>query len=118
METTQILKFIRNTFLFLGSIGFLAACSHQNDTQPDVSEIHIPYHTHPFYLEFATIDTNKNAEDAAALEQKYPDFLAFYLKHLVNIGYPLDDSRSQQNLHYFLTHPDYRSMFDTVNKVF
>lgn len=115
---------IKKYFIFVLSLHLLMAglCSSCKNSArnhlPDVSGMDLPYTSFPFYKDFSALDTTRLETSLAALQQQYPDFLEFYLNQLVNVGVPKEEQKTRQNLVYFLSHKDYRSLFDTVNIVF
>lgn len=99
----------------------LSACSGNKRT-PDVSNIKVTLESRRLDLDLAAIDTMQVASGVAALHTKYPDFLDFYLDTLMgfNIDGRFEDSALgiRDGLRVFLTHKDYRGLFDTVKAHF
>ncbi|MBS1615065.1 MAG: hypothetical protein JST06_03005 [Bacteroidetes bacterium] len=99
------------------SLLMLAACG-QDGSAPKVSDSKISLNTRRFDRDLAAIDTNHIAAGLRQLQQKYPDFLDFWLDNLMqfNINGQYADTTSGicRDLHTFLTYGDYRGLFDTV----
>lgn len=74
--------------------------------------------TRRFDRDLAMLDTTRLAAGLKTLQQKYPDFLNFYLDTLM--GFQVEgnfaDSATgvREGLHSFLTQRDYRGVFDSV----
>ncbi len=96
----------------------LSSCGGGEQKAPDVSDVKIVYTAHPFYLDFSKLDTAHLEEGLQALKAKYPVFLDFYLDTLISSGTHGRYNDSGGFLKSFLTHKDYRGLFDTVNKAF
>lgn len=106
------------TFAILFSfVCILLGCS-SNDGEPDISTIKIDYGSRRLDADLAHIDTNAIGEGLANLKEKYPDFLDFYLDTLKGFGvygnYNDTANGVRNGLRIFLTHHDYRGLFDTV----
>ncbi len=92
------------------------------DADPAVNPDKIRLSTRRFDRALAALDTNKLAAGLQSLEQKYPDFLGFYLDTLM--GFRVERNFSEDNpgvrdgLHSFLTQHDYRGVFDSVHAHF
>lgn len=105
-------------------ITFLVAFSGCNDEEsaPDVSGVNVQLDTRRFDQDLAGIDTNHIAAGLQQLQQKYPDFLGFYLDTLMgfNIRGNYSDTVAgiDKGLRVFLTYKDYRALLDTVDKHF
>ncbi len=97
---------------------FQGSCGTDKEKHPDVSGLRVPYTAYPFYKDFSRLDTAHMASGLHQLKEKYPDFLDFYLDTLASLGVQHAYSDTLKNLKIFLTHKDYRGLFDTVNKVF
>ena len=95
----------------------LPGCT-EDEKAPDVSGIKVDLKTYRFDRDLAAIDTNNIAEGLQQLERKYPDFLNFFLDTLM--GFNIQRNFTAENpvikvgLHAYLSHKDYRGMFDTV----
>lgn len=75
------------------------SCGSGSQSQhPDVSAITLSYTSHPFYKDFADLDTSDLEAGITGLARKYPYFLDFYLTNLTNIKDPQNEARSRQNL--------------------
>lgn len=85
---------------------------------PDVSDMKIAYTSYPFYQDFSKLDPEHLADGLTALKAKYPGFLDFYLDTLISSGTEGQYNDTSAFLKSFLTHKDYRALFDTVNKAF
>ena len=93
-----------------------AACSSAD--KPSVNASDISLSTRRFDRDLAALDTSNLAAGLQSLRQKYPDFLGFYLDTLmgfrVNGVYSDTVAGIREGVRTFLTHPDYRGLFDTV----
>lgn len=92
--------------------------SCKNDNAPDVSKINVELESYRLDKDLYALDTNNLAKGLKQLQLKYPDFLGFYLDTLMgfSINGDFTDTASgiQKGLKTFLTHKDYRGVFDTV----
>lgn len=98
-----------------------SACGNQQQA-PKVSDSKLKLDTRRFDRDLAAIDTNHIAAGLKQLQQKYPDFLDFWLDNLMqfNINGQYSDTTTgiRRDLHTFLTYGDYRGLFDTVARHF
>lgn len=94
--------------------------SCENKLAPDVSNIKIDLKTKRLDKDLYALDTNKLGAELGPLYQKYPEFLNFYLDTLmgfhINGNYSDTTMGIEKGLYTFLTHKDYRGVFDTVFK--
>lgn len=110
-------KFISGSLIF-ASVFILQSCEQEEKT-PDVSAINVQLETSRFDKDLYALDTNNLAEGLATLHQKYPEFLDFYLDTLM--GFPIRHNYADTNiaimrgLRPFLSHKDYRGLFDTIS---
>lgn len=99
------------------SVG-LTGCGNNSD--PDVSHIEIDLKSKRLDKDLYTLDTNHLGAGLVKLKEKYPEFLGFYLDTLMgfSINGNFNDTAMgiQKGLRTFLTHKDYRGVFDTVFK--
>lgn len=99
----------------------LAACGEATKG-PDVSGIQVDLQTRRLDRDLAALDTAHLAQGLLQLKTKYPDFLDFYLDtvlgYQVRGNYSDTTSGIRDGLHTFLTHKDYRDLFDTVARHF
>lgn len=102
------------------------SCNNNNDSV-DLSKITIETKYYPFYQDFSKLDTHNLKENLIQLKSKYPDFLDFYLDTLVGLEVYQSYAASQTEAEFeqnnvglksFLSHNDYRNLFDTVNIAF
>ncbi|MCB0700989.1 MAG: hypothetical protein H6551_05635 [Chitinophagales bacterium] len=95
----------------------LISCGEQ-EKAPDVSNIEVAMSSRRLDKDMYEIDTNNIAQGLMKLEQRYPEFLPFYLDTLMGFGvegnYTEDNNGIQKGVKTFLTHKDYRGVFDTV----
>lgn len=127
------MKHIKNIFLrlfctkrVLGglclSVTLLGACNNGQDAVPDVSDIKVSINSRRLDLDLGSIDTAHIAAGLRQIAPKYPDFINFYLDTLMGFGIngEYNDSAMgvQQNLRTFLTHKDFRGVFDTTARHF
>lgn len=100
------------------TIIFLAGCKAVDDKTPDVRNIFIKLNVRRLDRDLARLDTNQLNRGLVDLQKRYPDFLSFYLDTLMgfNINGNFADTSIgvRKNFKSFLTHPDYRGLFDTV----
>lgn len=98
------------------------SCNSGGESGPDVSGVKITLNTRRLDQDLAKVDTNQMAAGLQQLQAKYPDFLGFYLDTLMgfNIHGNYNDTAAgvRTNLRTFLSHKDYRGLFDTVAKHF
>jgi len=89
-----------------------------NDNAPDVSKIPVEIKSQRLDKDLYALDTNQLGSGLASLRSKYPEFLNFYLDTVmgfsINNNYTDSNPGVQKGLRTFLTHPDYRGVFDTV----
>ena len=108
--------------IFTLCIILLAACNNGEDKEPDVSGIKIKLDSKRFDLDFSKIDTTRIADGLQQLAPQYPDFLDFYLDTLMGFNVQQNYSDTtiaiRRNVYGFLTHHDFRGVFDTVKKHF
>lgn len=97
-------------------LAFVSCGDGRSTPSVDVSEIKL--NTRRFDRDLATLDTSQLSAGLQNLQQKYPDFLGFYLDTLM--GFRVQGNYSdtavgvREGFRTFLTHPDYRGLFDTV----
>lgn len=95
----------------------LISCGNE-EKAPDVSNIEVAMSSRRLDKDMYEIDTNNIAQGLIKLEQRYPDFLPFYLDTLMGFGvegdYTEENNGIQKGVKTFLTHKDYRGVFDTV----
>ncbi len=102
--------------LMLFSLG-IHAC--KTSSSVDVSGIELKVNAYDFYKDFSKLDTNDILNGLEALKNKYPQYLSFYLDTLAVGTVSLEDSIANiENIKYFLSHKDYRSLMDTVEIVY
>ncbi len=98
---------------------FLNSCNGSDDG-PDVSGIKVQLHKQRLDQDIANIDTADIVTGIKGVKNKYPGFLDFYLDTLIGMGingnYTYDNPAISLGLRSFLTHKDYRGLFDTVAK--
>ena len=116
-KTFFLRKYCSYWLLAFMAITGIMAC-HNGDGTPDVSGIKVTLQTRRLDRDLATIDTAHIADGVRALSVKYPDFINFYLDTLMGFGirgnYSDTNAGIRVNLHSFLTHKDYRGLFDTI----
>lgn len=109
---------ILRSVLIISSVLILQSCEDQ-EKAPDVSGIEVNLETHRFDKDLYALDTNNITSGLNGLYQKYPDFLDFYLDTLM--GFPIRHDYSETNpaitqgVLSFLTHKDYRGLYDTIS---
>lgn len=103
-------------------VSMLASCGSGGEKAPDVSGVKIELNTRRLDKDLYSIDTNNIGTGLQSLSGKYPDFLNFYLDTLLGFGinrnYNDTNSAIRFGLKSFLTHKDYRGLYDTVIKHF
>jgi hypothetical protein len=99
-----------------------AACNTAQDHAPDVAHIPVSLDVRRLDQDVAALDTNNLAKSLADLSAKYPDFMSLYLDTLLMLDIRQDYSDANpgiaERLRSFLTHKDYRGLFDTVARHF
>ncbi|WP_276134938.1 hypothetical protein [Polluticoccus soli] len=115
---TKIIQLL-STALLLSLVG-LTGCGGDEEKAPDVSDVKVDLKTYRFDKDLAAIDTNNVGGSLAQLQQKYPQFLNFYLDTLMGFGilgnYSNDNPAVSTVFRPYLLHKDYRGLFDTVAK--
>jgi hypothetical protein len=115
----MLTTFFKKSGLSLIVLCCLLACN-SGEKIPDISSIKIELKTKRLDKDLAAIDTNNVATAVKALQPQYPDFLDFYLDTLMGFGikgnYSDTCQAMRQGLRSFLTHKDYKGLFDTVKK--
>lgn len=105
------------TLLILSALPF-AFFSCSNNNTPDVANITVDIESSRLDKDLYALDTNNLGSGLAALQSKYPGFLNFYLDTLMGFGingnYNDSNPAIQKGLKTFLTHKDYRGVFDSV----
>lgn len=122
LRSTIVRRFLSLIFLLLlvpGAGLFLASCGSDSGA-PDVSDVEIKLSTQRFDQDIAALDTNHLSAGLQNLHQKYPLFLDFWLDELMQFGVQgnyADTAAPVKNyLRVFLTHHDFRGLFDSVAK--
>ena len=96
----------------------MAACK-SGPKAPDVSHIPMTVSVSRFDSALFTIDTNAMQPGLARLHASYPVFLPLYVTDIMNLGAYSDSSSAvQQQLHMFLTTPDFRHLEQSVQAKF
>lgn len=91
-----------------------AACN-SGKKGPDVSHIPMTVSLSRFDSALFTIDTNNIQPGLAKLHADYPVFLPLYITDIMNLGaYSDSNAAVQQQLHLFLTTPDFRQLEKSV----
>lgn len=94
------------------------SCSNDDKSLPDVSGIKVTVNSRRLDLDLGKIDTAHIGPGLEKVAAAYPDFISFYLDTLMGFGIHNNYSDTaigvRQNLYTFLTHKDYRGVFDTV----
>lgn len=97
---------------------FISTGCGSDTKNPDVSDIKISISSQRLDKDLYALDTNNFAAGLPAVEKKYPQFLSFYLDTLMGFGinqnYNDTNPAILKGLRTFLTHKDYRGVFDSV----
>ncbi len=97
----------------------MVGCGGNNDA-PDVSNIKVELTSQRLDKDLYNLDTNNIGAGLQKLQGQYPEFLGFYLDTLMGFSIRGDFNDTnpgiQKGLRTFLTHKDYRGVFDTVLK--
>jgi len=93
----------------------LSSC--RNSGNPDVSDVSIPFQSYAFYKDFSDLDTNHLQSGITKLKTQYPEFLDIYLDQLSGIS-TKGNYTDTSHLLSFLTHPDFKALFQTVAEKF
>ncbi len=108
--------YVKCSIIVLLAVTISLGCG--GDKAPNVSNIPVSIKSQRLDKDLYALDTNNLAAGLIKLEQKYPDFLGFYLDTVMGFGinrvYADTNMAIQKGLHTFLTHEDYRGVFDTV----
>ncbi len=113
------MRLFRNFLLFCcwgAAFASLSSCSH-HDGNPDISDIPVSFQSYLFYKDFSALDTNHLQEGLTGLKAAYPQFLDVYLDQLANLSVR-GNYADTLNLLGFLTHPDFKALFQTVLQKF
>jgi len=115
MNNNKMRHIVTILILTLG-ISFITACG--DTSAPDVSNITVNITTQRLDKDLYALDTNNLPAELVKLKSKYPEFLDFYLDDIMGFSINGDYSDTsmgvQKGLATFLTHKDYRGVFDTV----
>ncbi len=88
------------------------------DKTPDVSKIAVDVKSQRLDKDLYALDTNSLGAGLASIHTKYPEFLDFYLDTIMGFSiygnYTDSNPGVQKGLKTFLSHKDYRGVFDTV----
>ncbi|SHL00717.1 hypothetical protein SAMN05444266_101884 [Chitinophaga jiangningensis] len=107
----------RFSWLLLAAVA-MASCK-SGPKPPDVSHISVTVSTQRFDSALFTIDTNNIQPGLAKLHADYPVFTPVYMTDIMNLGAYADSSAAlQQQLHLFLTTPDFRQLETAVQQKF
>ena len=98
----------------LAALLVITACTSRPKA-PDVSHIPMAVSMSRFDSALFTIDTNHLQAGLERLHSAYPVFLPLYITDIMNLGAYTDSSAEvQQQLHLFLTTPDFRLLEKSV----
>jgi hypothetical protein len=96
----------------------LPSCGPSAEKEPDVSQVKVALSSRRLDRDLVSLDINNLAAGLTRLQQRYPDFLNFYLDTLMGFGinghYNDSSQAIQLGLKRFLTFKDYKELFDTV----
>jgi len=98
-------------YLLVGILLMLSSCQFFDSSTPDVSDIEVDLVVKRFDNDLFTIDTTKGLTE---LQEKYPDFLPFFTKTLME--WP--DSSVNREINTFVSHPDIRGIWDTSTLIY
>jgi hypothetical protein len=118
-------KIKRNSILCIALLAMvtinLLSCG-EGVEKPDVSDVKVNLSTRRLDKDLYRIDTSKIGAGLQQLNSKYPDFLNFYLDTLLGFGVHGNFSDTAAPVRFgvkgFLTHKDYRGLYDTIVKHF
>lgn len=116
-----LFKHIFSTLIFLAFIPLiLTGCGDKN--APNVSGIEVNVTSQRLDKDLYALDTNNLGTGLVNLKKSYPEFLDFYLDTIMGFGinrqYVDSNLAIQKGLLTFLSHKDYRGVFDTVFKYY
>jgi hypothetical protein len=104
--------------LMIAGVMFMAACNSGDDT-PDVSGIKVDIKSKRFDVALSKIDTSDLGSDLQKIKNQYIDFADLYFDQVMGFRiqgvYTNDNPGVQFGLKSFLSNPDIRGLFDTVN---
>lgn len=107
-------------FLVIFAISGLVFAGCGSGNGPDVDNIKVKIESRRLDLDLYKLDTNHLGKGLTQLHEKYPRFLNFYLDTLMGFGingnYTDTNPGIEKGLLTFLSHKDYRGVFDTVAK--
>ena len=107
--------------VFVSVSALFSSCNSSGDS-PDVTKVKVELDTRRFDRDLAQIDTNNLSAGLIQLKREYPDFLDFWLDQLMQFGIKGNYSDTTTGVHdqlrIFLTHKDFRGLFDTLAKHF
>lgn len=111
-----VAKIMQICLILLMPVLFLSC--NETERPPDTSHIHITLQTRRLDKALYQLDTLQPAAGLLAVREAFPDFLDFYLDTLLGFGirgqYTTDNPAISEGVYQFLTHPDYRGVFDSV----
>lgn len=108
----------KRSCIFLSFLLLLSTFSCTSPEERALEKIEIDYRSFPLYKEIAALDSTNYSVGLRNLKAKYPDFLDFYLDTLAGLGLNHDYRPGNPAMLSFLSHPDYRQLFDTVLAAF
>ncbi len=105
----------QNILLLIISLCFVACSQFSSKKLPDISNISEKVEINNFSDAIYKIDTLQIAASNQKLLSDYPEFYPFFTNDLMEWT---DPQQIQNELKSFITHPDIRSVFDTVSHKF
>lgn len=119
MHNKQSIHITTILILSLFTSVFFQSCGNK-ESAPDVDNIKVSITSQRLDKDLYALDTNQLGAGLQQLHGKYPEFLNFYLDTLMGFSilgnYRDSNPGIQKGLRTFLTHKDYRGVFDTVLK--
>lgn len=102
--------------LFIGLLA-LPFCSSPSDGRPDVSHIPVQVSIQRFDRDLFAIDTTQIAASVATLQAKYPILLPIFTTEIIHDRSNPDET-PEQAIRHFVTVPEIRQLYDTVQQVY
>lgn len=106
----------QNCVLFMIMVVIIAfsSCKPSTSSKPDVTDIPVTMTVTRFEKELFAADSSNFNAIFEQLEQKYPDFFAVYVEHIMKLKNGGDTSLSyRKNLFDFINNKDMRQLYDT-----
>ncbi len=108
--------------VFFAVIFIFGSCGNNAEKTPDLSSVKVALSTQRFDKDIYAIDTNHIAAGLQKLQQKYPDFLNFFLDTMMGLKVYSNFSDTakgiREGVHEYLTFPDFVHLQDSIVKYY